>query len=154
MLNEKTAIKIEFRIPEFYWSDGIIVTDGNEFYGSLSGDLIIGTIDHSQRVTDFIIYFHFPCEDDVYTDCLDQYYFHLPTVISLPSSNNVQGCNDEKDVIIGVLSLKGIYSDSSIISYIEDFVIDEKRRLGIWWKCTYSGKASHFVELWSFFLFK
>lgn len=153
MLNEKTAIKIEFRIPGFYWSDGIIVTDGNEFYGSLSDDLIIGTINHFDGTTDFTIYFNFPCEDDIYSDYVDAYNFHLPTVIRLPSANNVQGLNDEKDIIIGVLSINEIYSNSSIISSIEDFVVNEKRRLGIWWKHKYSGKASQFVEMWSFFLF-
>lgn len=131
MLNEKTAMKIEFRIPGFYWSDGIIITDGNKFYGSLSGDLIIGTIDHSKRATDFSVYFYFPCEDDVYSDYLDPYTFHLPTVIRLPSTNNVQGINDEKNVIIGILSINSIYENNNVISYIEDFVSSEKEKLGI-----------------------
>lgn len=131
MFDEKTAIKMEFRIPEFYWGDGIIIFDGQEFYGAIANDLILGTINTSSRETNFSIYFNFPCEDDVYFTYLDQFDFHLPSILSINSSNNVQGINEDNEMIIGTLSLRDIYCNYEVIKYIESFVNKEKKRLNL-----------------------
>lgn len=131
MLNKLTAIKIEFRIPEFYWGEGLIITDGIEFHGLIGNDLILGTISSDKKMH-FSIYFRFPVEDDEKNpEYIDMYEFNYPRQLFLSSTFNVQGQNDKNDIIIGIFTTEDVYTNQKVIDFVESGVERIKQELSI-----------------------
>lgn len=127
----ESAMKIEFRIPGFYWGDGLIITNGKEFHGLIANDLILGTTDDNNKIK-FSIYFRFPCDDDVYDEYIDEYEFEYPIAFRFGTTFNVQGKNEDSDIVIGMLTVKEIYTNSNIIEITENSISKLIQELGIW----------------------
>lgn len=127
---QETAIEIEFRIPDFYWGNGLIIINGTEFYGLIANDLILGTINDNNSM-DFSVYFRFPYSECTYGEYVERYQFHYPRCFMLNTTFNIQGIDDDNNFLLTMLTMKDICTTPEKIEIEKDSIQRIRQELGV-----------------------